>query len=414
AYVARLGKSIAAKTERPNLPWEFRVVDDPTVNAFALPGGFIFVTRGLMGTVNNEAELATVLGHEIGHVTARHSAQQISRAQVAQLGLGVGSVLSSTFRKYGQAAGAGLGLLFLKFSRDDEAQADQLGFRYALNENYDVREMSNVFQTLQRVSQVAGGGRVPEWQATHPDPVNRIKATEDRLAALPPGRLNGAIVDRDGYLHRLDGMVYGQNPRQGFFRGSLFLHPDLKFQFQFPDGWKTENQSQAVVGVSPGRDAILQVSLAGQEPPGQAAQKFFAQQGIQAGNRQRTDINGASAVIGTFQAQTDQGNLEGIVAFLAHGGSTYQLLGYTGAGKYPDYSGVFRQALGSFDRLTDPAALNIQPQRIRLQSAPKSMTLEQFNLQYPSAVSVDELALINGVQKTDRLSTGQLVKRVVR
>jgi len=148
AYVSRVGLTLAARTERPGLPWAFQVVDDPTVNAFALPGGYIFVTRGFLTHITNEAELATVLGHESGHVAARHSVQQISRAQVAQLGLGIGSMLSSGIREYSGVAGAGLGLLFLKFSRDDETQADQLGFRYALADGYDVRQMVSVFQML--------------------------------------------------------------------------------------------------------------------------------------------------------------------------------------------------------------------------------------------------------------------------
>src|SRR3954462_3573375 len=139
AYVAEIGKRMAAESERPNLPWEFHVVDDATVNAFALPGGFIYVTRGLLTYMTNEAELAGVMGHEVGHVTARHSAQQITKAQFAQLGLGIGSILSPTFRQFGQLAGVGAQLLFLKFGRDDERQADELGFKYMLADGYDAR-----------------------------------------------------------------------------------------------------------------------------------------------------------------------------------------------------------------------------------------------------------------------------------
>src|SRR5215212_8768796 len=151
AYVAGIGKRIAAASERPNLPWEFHVVNDASVNAFALPGGFIYVTRGLLGYVTNEAELATVVGHEIGHVTNRHSVQQISKAQVAQLGLGLGSILSPQVAQVAGVASQGLQLLFLKYSRDYENQADMAGFRYALNQNWDVREMSDMFETLDRV-----------------------------------------------------------------------------------------------------------------------------------------------------------------------------------------------------------------------------------------------------------------------
>jgi predicted Zn-dependent protease len=185
AYVAGIGKRMAAKSERPNLPWEFHVVNDAAVNAFALPGGFIYVTRGLLAHMNSEAELATVLGHEIGHVTARHSVQQISKAQLATLGLGIGSILSSDVAQFAGLASQGLGVLFLKYGRDAENQADMLGFKYSLGLNYDVREMANVFSTLNRASQVGGGGgRLPEWLSTHPDPENRVKNTQQRLDTL--------------------------------------------------------------------------------------------------------------------------------------------------------------------------------------------------------------------------------------
>src|SRR5688500_6983461 len=144
-YVQRVGAQLAAESERPNLPWTFRVVDDPTPNAFALPGGFIFMTRGMMDLMDSEAELAAVLGHEIGHVTARHSVTQISRGQLAQLGLGLGSVLfPSAAQSFGGLAQTGMQLLFLSHSRGAERQADELGFRYALNEGFEVREMDDI------------------------------------------------------------------------------------------------------------------------------------------------------------------------------------------------------------------------------------------------------------------------------
>ena len=255
AYVSRLGLTIAARTERPDLPWEFHVVDDPSVNAFALPGGFIFVTRGLLTHMTNEAELASVLGHESGHVAARHSVQQISRSELAQFGLGLGSVLSSTIRDYSAVAGAGLELMFLKFSRDDETQADQLGFRYALADGYDMREMVSVFEMLQQQSNLSGGGSLPQWQSTHPDPGNRINATEQRLATSQANFATMKVGEAE-FLQMIDGMVYGENPRQGFFRGSLFLHPNLKFRFQFPNGWQTQNTNAAVMAISSAQDAL--------------------------------------------------------------------------------------------------------------------------------------------------------------
>jgi predicted Zn-dependent protease len=411
AYVSRLGLSVAAKTERPNLPWEFHVVDDPSVNAFALPGGFIFVTRGLLSHITTEAELVTVLGHESGHVAARHSAQQISRAQVASLGLGLGSILSSTVRKYSDVAGAGLGLMFLKFSRDDETQADQLGFRYALADGYDVRQMVRVFQMLDQQQKLSGGSRLPEWQSTHPDPGNRIAAIEQRLAAVTEN-LSTKKIGQEEFLRVTDGMVYGENPRQGFFQGPLFLHPDLKFQFRFPDGWKTQNGSDAVVSVSSAQDAIMVLGGAA-GTAAEASQRFFSQQGLQAGPISQQVIHGFPARTANFTAQTDQGAVRGIAAFIEFGGTTYQITAYTPTARFDSYGSVFTRSIGSFDRLTDADALAAQPMRVKLWAAPRVMTLTQFNTQYPSSVSLDEVALINGIGKTDQLRSGQTVKRVL-
>lgn len=173
-YVNRIGLALARDSERPSLPWSFGVVDDPTPNAFALPGGFIFLTRGMMNLMASEAELASVLGHEIGHVTARHSVSQISQQQLAQLGLGVGGLLFPQVQPFGRAIGAGLQLLFLKHGRDDERQADQLGFLYLLRHDYRVDEMANVFESLQGRCDDSGTG-IPGWLTTHPSEAERIE-----------------------------------------------------------------------------------------------------------------------------------------------------------------------------------------------------------------------------------------------
>ena len=214
AYVARLGASLVAGSERPNLPWTFRVVDDPTVNAFALPGGFIYVTRGLMTHLNSEAELVSVLGHEIGHVTARHSAAMISKQQFAMLGLGVGMIVRPELQQFGDLAQAGVGLMFLKFGRDAERQADDLGLRYIGRQGYDPREAVEVFSVLDRASQKSGEGRLPSWLSTHPAPEDRAQRLQ---AAITAGNLSGSKVERRAYLDQLDGMIFGENPREGFF-----------------------------------------------------------------------------------------------------------------------------------------------------------------------------------------------------
>jgi predicted Zn-dependent protease len=216
-YVQTLGARLAARSERPQLPWTFGVVDDPTPNAFAAPGGFIFLTRGMMAVMDSEAELVTVLGHEIGHVTARHQVTAMSRAQVAQLGLGLGSIFVPQLESLGQVAGAGMQLLFLRYGRDAERQADELGFRYTLEQGYDASRMASVFATLGRLGEESQRSAVPSWLQTHPLPADRVAAAEERFAALQPPPANLRVA-REAYLQRLDGLVYGVNPRNGFFR----------------------------------------------------------------------------------------------------------------------------------------------------------------------------------------------------
>lgn len=411
-YVRAIGLRMARASERPNLPWSFDVLDDPAVNAFALPGGSIFVTRGILGYMQNEAELATVLGHEIGHVTAKHSVQQISRAQLAQGLLGVGSILSSEVAAVAGIASQGLGVLFLKYGRDAETQADDLGFKYSLADNYDVRAMRSMFEMLGRVSSAGGSGKLPQWLSTHPDPENRVAKTDQRLAGITTD-LSKTKLNRDPFVRHLDGLVYGENPRHGFFAGERFNHPDLAFRFDFPAGWKTQNQPSAVVGVSPNQDGMIALSIPGTEAPDQALAKFLGQQGIVVGATSRSAINGFPAAQADFQAQTQSGAVAGRIAFVAYGGSTYQLLAYATAAAAPGYRTAFQQSIQSFNRLTDQAALARQPNRIRLVRLTRDLTVDEFNRQYPSTVSVTAVAFLNGVGAgTDVLKAGSWAKRV--
>lgn len=410
-YMQRVGTSLAAVSERPELPWKFGVVNDPTPNAFALPGGFIFVTRGLLPLMQNEAELATVLGHEAGHVTAKHSVTQISRAQLAQLGLGLGSVFSPAIAKLGGIASAGMQLLFLKYGRDDERQADELGFKYALANHYDVRQMADVFASLGRTKQAHGQSPLPTWESTHPGTAERIQTAQARAATIPANA--GTLVAREAeYAARINNLVYGENPREGFFRGALFLHPDLRFQMQFPQGWKTQNTTQAVFAGSSQQDAIMQMTIAA-GTPAQAAQQFASQQGLTVLQSSQQNVNGNSAALLAFEAAAEQGAVRGLVGFISYGGSTYQILGYTGAQQFGSYERVFANVVGSFTRLTDQAALNAQPNRMTTIRLDRAMTLSAFNQRYPSTIPIAELAIINQVDgPNSTLAAGSYGKRI--
>jgi predicted Zn-dependent protease len=410
AYVAEIGARMAKQSERPELPWSFTVLDDATVNAFALPGGPVFVTRGILTHLNSEAELAAVLGHEIGHITARHSVQQISKAQLAQLGLGLGMIFSEDLRQYGQFAGVGLQLMFLKFGRDAERQSDDLGFKYMTEQGYDPREMANVFTTLDRASKREGAGRLPEWLSTHPDPGNRAEKARERAAKVGAAKLR---ADREEYVAHVNGMVFGENPRQGFFKGNSFLHPDLRFKVDFPEGWQKANTAAAVVAASPQKDAAVQLTVAGKVSPQEASRKFFSQQGVKPATFASGSVGGLPATASWFEAQTEQGALRGLVSFIAHSGATFMLVGFTPAQKIEAYAPTFQRAVASFGPLTDPAALAVQPARIELVQVPREMTVAEFHAQYPSTAPVEVVAIVNGVPEGGKLAAGRIAKRIV-
>ncbi len=411
-YVSALGQDLAAKSERPDLPWSFKVLDDPIVNAFALPGGFIYVTRGILAHLSSEAELAGVIGHEIGHVTGRHSVERLSKAQLASAGLGVGMVLSPRFRQFGDLAQMGMGLLFLKYSRDDEREADELGVRYSLRGGFDAREMPEVFTILKRVGEVAGAGDIPNWLATHPDP----EARRERIQGMLSGRdaeFAGLKVGRSSYFDRLDGMVFGADPRQGFFRDGVFYHPDLAFRMSFPQGWKTSNQRQAVTAINEAQDALLQLTLAQDADPGAAVQRFLGQEGVEGGSVQSTRVDRLPGAWATFRVPDDQTPLTGRVVCIRLGESTIQLMGIAKSDSWAANDSAVETSQRSFARLTERRFLNVQPARVQLVRLPRAMTLREFAERYPSSIDLETLALINHAQPDDRLEAGATAKRVV-
>ncbi len=411
SYVSRIGKNMAARSERPNLPWEFHVVDDPAPNAFALPGGFIYVTRGMMNLMTTEAQLASVLGHEIGHVTARHSVSQISKQQLAQIGLGLGSVLSPTVGQLQPLIGTGLGLLFLKYGRDDEREADSLGFGYVQGVGYDTSEFDDVFRALERAGDEAASA-IPAWLQTHPQPAERASRAEERAAALP--RQTDARVGREAYLGQIDDLVYGKDPRDGFFEDGVFYHPRLRFQIGFPGGWQTANLTQAVVAAEPQQQAMLQLTIAGTLEPRAALARFVQQPGLQIGRTSTSGINGQPAAMAEFAAATEGGAVRGLVAFVSHGDRTYQIVGYSAAERYGAFVDAFDRSIGSFGPVRRADVLRVQPQRIDIVNVPSAMTLREFAERYPSGVPAAELAVLNHLPGEDaRIAPGTQVKRVI-
>jgi predicted Zn-dependent protease len=407
AYVDSVGQALAAVSERPDIPWSFGVVDDPVVNAFALPGGPIYLARGIMAHFNSEAELASVLGHEIGHVTARHIVEQMSRQQIAQLGMIASMIAVPDLMPYAEGLSGALGVVFLKFGRDDEAQSDELGFRYMTRLGYDPQGAVDMFKILDR--QGEGSGRaIPEWASTHPDPGNRIAAAEQRIAT---SGIRDGTVRRDEYLQRINGLVWGEDPREGYFLGQRFVHPELAFEFTLPDSWIKRNSKTAVLAGSPEKDAMFQLTARAGSPE-EAANEFFSREGIERTGMARQSVNGLPAVVATWSATTRQGVIQGVASFVRHGDLTYTMLGYAPSSRVGRYAASIERTLNSFAPVTDPALLTVEPKRIELVRLRESMTAEEFVSRHPSTVNEETVFRINGIRASDRIEAGTLLKRV--
>jgi predicted Zn-dependent protease len=262
---------------------------------------------------------------------------------------------------------------------------------------------------LDQLSEESGGGRVPGWLSTHPDPGDRYQRL---LAAVREQGLEGGYVRREAYLKRLDGMTFGEDPREGFFRKGAFYHPDLRFRFELPRGFKGQNTKQAVWAVSPHGDAVLQLTLAEGDSPDQAARGFFGDRQIRTLDTDRTTVNGLSAIIGTFDAQSGQTPVRGVAEFVRLEGRVYRLVGYTGRADWSRYSRTFGQSLASFGPLYERWALDVQPRRVDVVVPRRELTLDQFMERYPSTVPESTVAIINQLGPGDTLKAGRQAKRV--
>ena len=224
-------------SHRPNLEFHIKILDSPVVNAFAVPGGYMYLTRGILAQLNNEAELLGVIGHEMGHITARHSVSQQTKQQIGQLLLIGGMIASEKFAQYAEQAMQGMQLLFLSFSRDNEREADALGVEYSSKIGYDAHKMADFFQVLNKMNMADSHGGVPTFLSTHPDPGDRYNSVHQSSSDWQ-SKLNYPEykVNQESYLQMIDGIVYGEDPRQGFVEGNTFYHPEMKFRFNFPGG----------------------------------------------------------------------------------------------------------------------------------------------------------------------------------
>ena len=416
AYIGSLGQRIAKVSHRAQLPFHFKVLDSPVVNAFAVPGGYVYLTRGILSYCNNEAELAGVIGHEIGHVAARHSAQQYTRAQLAQLGLGLGAILSEDFGQLAGLAQFGVSTLFLKFSRDNERQADNLGVEYATKSGFDAKQMSNFFETLERLHPPSDRSGLPGWFSTHPNPEDRIGAIQ-RKAQEWDQRLGSPNlqVKREAYLHQIDGLVFGEDPRQGYEADDIFYHPELKFQFPVPPGWKLNNTPSQVQMVNKGRDALILFSLKRSRSPEAVARQFIAKSKARVMRFDAVTVNGlpAQRVMAYINAQ--QGPLAMMAYFIQKDEHVYVFQGVTSQVLFRGYRSAFAHTMGGFKTLSDPKRINVEPERIRMRATARSATLQEaLKTLGVQEKRLEEMALLNGKRLTDTLPANTLLKLVVK
>ena len=420
SFIREKGEAMGRISHRPDLQYHFRILDSPVVNAFAVPGGYLYFTRGILAQFNNEAELIGVLGHEMGHVTARHTVSQQSKQQLGQLLLIGGMIASEEFRDFAGYAMQGMQLLFLKYSRDHERESDRLGVEYASKIQYDPQQMANFFNTLSRMSASDGPGGIPTFLSTHPDPGDRYRDVT-RQAQEWKKKLDNDTwqVNEESYLRMIEGMVYGEDPRQGFVENDVFYHPELKFSFPVPAGWMLVNSPSQVQMAPKDGQALVVFTLAQESSPEAAAEKSLSALQLKPVESQRTTVNGLPAVvtvserISQDQQSGQQQHIRVLSYFIEYGGRIYLFHGVSDNANFNNYFRNFEATMTRFNRLSDSSKLNRQPQRIRLQQVKQSGTLANaLNGFGVPKDRLEELALLNNMELNDQVQAGKLLKVV--
>jgi len=351
----------------------------------------------------------------LGHIAARHTVIQQRNQMLGQIGIIAGAIISPQFGQFADQAMQGLGLLLLKNSRDDEREADRLGVEYSTKAGYDATQMADFFNTLKRQGEQSGAEPIPNLMSTHPDPGERYQ-TVSQLAKewKQKQNLTNPKVNRDTYLRLIEGIVYGEDPREGFVEASVFYHPELKFQFTIPTGWQYQNTPQQVQMAPKDGSALMIFTLAQGNNLQQAASAAMQQFQLQVVGSRETTINGLQALLVEGQQQQQNGSvLRTLSSFIQYNGTIYHTIGVTTGANYGAYSQYFLGSMQTFKSLTDPTKLNRKPERIRLKTVTNAGTLEQVLRGYNmSSARLNELAILNGMNLSDRVTQGTVVKIV--
>jgi predicted Zn-dependent protease len=413
-FITATGNDMAAISHRPKLAYEFKIVDSPVINAFAVPGGFVYFTRGIMAHFNNEAEFAGVLGHEIGHVTARHSVIQQRNQLFGQLGLLAGVLLVPQLGEFTEPLSQGMQLALLKFGRDAERQSDKLGVDYSSQIGYDATEMASFFETLERQQEDSGSSEVPPFLSTHPSPEER-NTTVEKLAMdwQQKSEMTEFKINRDSYLRKIDGLIVGEDPKQGFVENSTFYHPVLKIQFPIPTSWKHQNTPQQFQMAPIEGNAVMTLTLASGATLEEASDAVLEKYSLTLVESKKETINGMPAVTMVAEQKQEATTTRVLSSLIQFEGNIFSLMGVSDLSKFASYEPVFLNTIRNFKELRDSEKLNRKPDSIKIKTIPQQMTLQEAfqNFGMPSD-RFEELALLNGMQLTDQLSKGMLIKVV--
>lgn len=421
-YVNDIGQELARSSHRPNLPWTFTIVDSSAINAFALPGGYVYVTRGLLAYLDDESELAGVLGHEIGHVTARHAAQAYTRQAEANLGLNILSIFVPSTRPFADLGATGLGVLFLKNGRENELEADRLGVEYGSGAGYDPAGVPRFLATLARVDALSDRG-VPNWLSTHPAPESRVTKAEPVAGKFVSA--DAKKINRDQYLEHIQGLVVGDSPKDGIVRGSEFLHPLLRIGVKFPEGWELTNSETAVLAQEPGTEHYMVLQEVERVPGssrsatiGDTAVAAMRKAGYTAIDGSMQRINGNDAHVGLYRGQAKGTKGTGKVlmraAHIAIGRQLYVVAGFAPEKEFAAVDRDIQPAVQTFRQLTMQEASNVQPNRMQFYVVRQGDSWQSIaTRQGKSFVNAATLAIMNDHEVSVQPQPGDRVKIVI-
>lgn len=417
-YIQNIGDLLAQTSERPDVNFTFTVLDSPIVNAFALPGGYVYVTRGLLALANTEAEVAGVLAHEIGHITARHTAERYG-SQVAATALNIGLALLLGGGPATQAAGTVSAAVLQSFSRDQEFEADVLGVRYLSRAGYNPSAMAAFLEQLLEDSRlqaqlIGDPDRADDFNImqTHPRTVDRIERAIAEAGTKP---VADPIRAKEIYLGKVDGILYGDSPAQGFIRERSFLHPKLRFAFEVPEGFRLFNSASQVIARGPG-NALIVFDQEANPPP--ASVMAYLTQGwgrqLRLADVEAFDVNGMEAATGWTRVNTQRGPVDLRLVVVRYDRNTiYRFLFVTPPALTEELSYGFKQTTYSFRRLSAQEAAALKPLRLDIYTVKPGDTVTSLAARMPFPdLRERRFRVLNGLAPEAGLQPGQKVKVV--